>query len=79
MKSKSSKPKQAKSTATLYRMKDQENVPEGQAMRFCRACMDGFLVEGDTEPEACPQGHRNDDPELSAPSGITAAEEASVS
>ena len=71
-----STPKKAKSTATLYRMKDQENVPEGQAMWFCRGCMDGFLVEGDTEPEACPQGHRNDDPELNAPAGITAAEEA---
>jgi len=75
---KSSKPKTAKSTATLYRMKDQENVPAGQAMWFCRGCMDGFLVEGDTEPEACPQGHRNDDPELNAPAGITAAQEAEV-
>jgi hypothetical protein len=73
---KRSKPKQAKSTATLYRMKDQENVPEGQAMWFCRGCMDGFLVEGDTEPEACPHGHRNDDPELNAPSGLTAGQKA---
>jgi len=75
---KSSKPKQTKSTATLYRMKDQENVPQGQAMWFCRGCMDGFLVEGDTEPEACPKGHRNDDPELNAPAGLTAAQEAEV-
>src|SRR5688572_29810482 len=57
LKSKSSATKKAKTTATLYRMKDQENVPAGQAMWFCRACMDGFLFEGDTEPEACPQGH----------------------
>jgi rubrerythrin len=59
-------------------MKDQENVPAGQAMWFCRGCMDGFLVEGDTEPEACPQGHHNHDPELNAPAGITAAQEAEV-
>jgi len=57
-------------------MKDQDNVPEGQAMWFCRGCMDGFLVEGDTEPEACSKGHRNDDAELNAPSGLTAAGEA---
>ncbi len=59
-------------------MTDQENVPAGQAMWFCHGCMDGFLVECDTEPEACPQGHRNDDPELNAPAGITAAQEAEV-
>jgi rubrerythrin len=76
--SKSSAAKKAKSTATLYRMKDQENVPEGKALWFCRGCMDGFLVEGEDEPNACPQGHSNDDPELNAPSGITSAQEAEV-
>jgi len=75
---KASSPKQAKSTATLYRMKDQENVPAGQALWFCRGCMDGFLVEGDVDPDACPQGHTNDDPELNAPAGLTAAQEAEV-
>ena len=79
LKSKSSKPKQAKSTATLFRMEDQENVPEGQAMWFCRGCMDGFLVEGDKEPTACPKGHSNDDVELNAPAGLKAAEEAKIS
>ena len=54
----------------------QVNMPAGKVHYFCSACMKGF--EGDAEPEACPQGHRNDDPELSAPSGVTAAEEAEV-
>jgi len=32
--------------------------------------MDGFLIESDTEPEACPKGHSNDDPELNAQSDV---------
>ena len=56
----------------------QVNMPEGRVHWFCSACMKGFDVEGEAEPEACPQGHRNDDPELNSPSGVTAAEEAEV-
>jgi hypothetical protein len=40
--------------------------------------MKAFYIEGTEEPEACPEGHRNDDPELNARSGITAAQEAEV-
>jgi hypothetical protein len=40
--------------------------------------MDGFVHEGEEAPEACPKGHRNDDPELNAPAGVSAAEEAQV-
>ena len=40
--------------------------------------MKAFMVDGTDEPEACPEGHRNDDPELNAPSGVTSAEEAEV-
>ena len=29
------------------------------------------MVDGTDEPDACPEGHRNDDPELNAPSGVT--------
>ena len=25
---------------------------------FCHACMKGFVIEGDGQPEACPEGHR---------------------
>ncbi len=53
-------------------------MPAGKTHYFCSACMKGFDVEGDDEPEACPAGHRNDDPELNAPAGVTAAEEAEV-
>jgi hypothetical protein len=53
-------------------------MAEGESRWFCSACMDAFAVEGTDEPEACPQGHRNDDPELNAPAGVTAAEEAQV-
>jgi hypothetical protein len=28
--------------------------------------MRGFLVDASTTPEACPEGHRIDDPELTA-------------
>jgi hypothetical protein len=56
----------------------QVGVPEGQTRWFCSGCMKSFLIDGDEEPEACPEGHRNDDPELNAPSGITAAQEAEV-
>jgi hypothetical protein len=40
--------------------------------------MDAFTPDAAGEPEACPQGHRNDDPELNAPSGVTSAQEAEV-
>jgi hypothetical protein len=69
------KKKQAK---TLYKMPGQEGVAEDQVRYFCSACMDAFTPGVAGEPEACPEGHRNDDPELNAPSGITAAEEAEV-
>ena len=58
----------------------QTGAHPGKVHYFCSACMKGFdIAEGEAEPEACPQGHRNDDPELNAPSGVTAAEEAEVS
>ena len=45
----------------LRRMEAQEGVPEGQVKWFCTACQAAFLVEGEAEPEACPQGHRQED------------------
>ena len=74
-KARGGKKKQAK---TIFKTPGQDGAAEGTVRYFCSACMDGFVVEGSDEPEACPQGHRNDDPELNAPSGITAAQEAEV-
>jgi hypothetical protein len=67
-----------KPSKTITKMADQTGAAEGQTRFFCSACMDAFAVEGTEEPEACPKGHRNDDPELNAPSGVSAAEEAEV-
>ena len=76
------KPKKArggkKKQKTLYKMPGQEGVAEDKVRWFCSACMDAFTPGVAGEPEACPQGHRNDDPELNAPSGVTSAEEAGV-
>ena len=67
-----------KTSKTIAKMESQEGVAEGSVRYFCSACMDGFVVEGTEEPEACPKDHRNDDPELNAPAGVTSAEEAEV-
>ena len=67
--------KQAK---TFFKTPSQANAPEGKTSYFCSACMKAFTQDGTDEPEACPEGHRNDDPELNAPSGVTSAEEAEV-
>jgi hypothetical protein len=76
--SKTSATKKARKTDTLSVMDSQEDVAEGHLRIWCRACCNGYIVEGTDLPETCPQGHSNDDPELSAPSGITAAQEAEV-
>ena len=60
---------------------NQEDVPEGQVRYWCGACLDLFLGFADVAPEQCPAGHRIDDPELTAPAGVTAdaaAEEAAT-
>jgi hypothetical protein len=53
-------------------------VAERKSRWFCSACMKAFGIDGTDEPEACPKGHRNDDPELDAPAGVSATEEAGV-
>jgi hypothetical protein len=67
-----------KKQKTIFKSPGQEAAAEGTVRYFCSACMDGFTVEGTEEPEACPKGHRNDDPELNAPAGVTSDEEAEV-
>ena len=67
-----------KQTKTLYKMPGQDGVAEDKVRWFCSACMEAFTPGVAGEPEACPEGHRNDDPELNAPAGVTAAQEAEV-
>src|SRR5688500_13714472 len=38
-------------------------LEEGQQRFFCSACQKSFVTE-DTDPQACPEGHRVDDPQL---------------
>ncbi len=76
-KTKAAKPRTKKANGNgklLSRAKDPDGLPEGQARWWCNACMESFVVEGEAEPEACPQGHRADDPELTAPVSAEEAE-----
>ncbi len=59
----------AKSKRLVYRVPNQKGIAEGQSRWFCRACMKGFVIGGDRQPEACPAGHRGDDPERTAAAG----------
>ena len=67
-----------KQTKTFFKTPSQANAPEGKTSYFCSACMKAFAHDGTDEPEACPEGHRNDDAELNAPSGVNASEEVAV-
>ena len=64
----------AKGKKMIYRVPNQLGTPEGKAKFFCSACMKGFLVEAGTTPDACPEGHRIDDAELTAPVATPAVE-----
>ena len=52
----------------VYRVPNQKGIAEGQSRWFCRACMKGFVIGGDRQPEACPAGHRGES-EPTAPAG----------
>ena len=65
----------AKRKRLVYRVPNQKGIAEGRSRWFCRACMKGFVIEGGWQPEACPAGHRGDDPERTA--AVGPAEEAS--
>ena len=51
----------------ISKVKNQEEAGAGKTRWFCSACMNGFEVDGENEPQVCPKGHRIDDPELTAP------------
>ena len=56
----------AKSKRLVYRVPNQKGIAEGQSRWFCRACMKGFVICGDRQPEVCPEGHRANDSERTA-------------
>lgn len=63
----------AKAVKVFYRIPNQRGTPEGFTRFYCNGCAASFESEMES-PEACPQGHRNDDPELtSAPGGAAVA------
>ena len=66
----------SKSKRLVYRVPNQKGIAEGQSRWFCRACMKGFVIEGDGQPEACPACNRGDDPERTA--AVGPAEETSA-
>jgi hypothetical protein len=47
---------------------NQQALAQGQTRYFCNACMKSF-VSTESDPQACPQGHRSDDPELTGSIG----------
>ena len=68
---KAAKPKRARKAEkaqakrqVVHRMENQEGLPGGHVRYFCNACLDTFIGEGDQEPEACPAGHKAEDPEV---------------
>jgi hypothetical protein len=66
-------PKKGRARKLIYRVPNQQGTPEGRTKFFCSACMKGFLVDAGEQPQVCPEGHRIDDPELTAPAGVQAA------
>jgi hypothetical protein len=58
--------KAKKPVKLITKTPNQKGVGEGQVRFFCNACMKSFLAQAGTEPEACPEGHRADDAELTA-------------
>jgi hypothetical protein len=56
----------------LHRHDNQDDLSEGESRWVCNACLKNFIVFGNEVPKACPEGHRNDDPELNSPVADTA-------
>jgi hypothetical protein len=49
----------------LHKHDNQKDLQPGEMRWVCDACLKHFIVEGDATPETCPEGHSNDDAELS--------------
>ena len=69
------KAKGEKAKKLIYRIPNQQGVGEGKSRFWCTACMKSFVIDGSETPEACPEGHRIDDPELTAPVAEEGAQE----
>jgi len=72
---KTSAPKKARTKAVkvFYKIPNQRGTAEGVTRFYCNGCAASFESESQT-PEACPLGHRYDDPELtSAATGAAVA------
>jgi len=52
--------------AVIQVSEHQEDIGEGEVRYWCNACMASFIGFAGAAPEQCPEGHRNDDPELTA-------------
>ena len=68
----------AKGVKVFYRSPNQRGLEAGQTRYYCNACAAGFIADAAAfagmPVDACPNGHSNDDPELtSAPAGAAVA------
>jgi hypothetical protein len=63
-------PKAKKPAKLISKTPNQKGAPEGEVRFFCNACMKSFTAP--SEPEACPEGHKADDAELTAPATVEA-------
>ncbi len=80
------RPAKPKATANgvkvFYRSPNQRGLAEGQIRYYCNACAAGFVADqaafSGMPVDACPNGHSNDDPELTVPAGATVAAEATA-
>jgi len=72
------KGKAAKVAKVFYRSPNQKGLAEGQTRYYCNACAAGFVADEAAfegrSVDACPQGHRNDDAELTSPAAADGGE-----
>jgi hypothetical protein len=63
---KTSGSKAKKPAKLIAKTPNQKGVSGDEVRYFCNACMKSFTDQAGTEPDACPEGHRADDSELTA-------------
>lgn len=71
-----SKPRSARATKNIKKMRKQAKTEEGLVGYFCSACQDGFYLSVEEgEPTTCPQGHPANMADELAPEGEIAETE----
>ncbi len=50
-----------KTVKVIKRVPNQKGIPEGSTKWWCSACMKGFVAEGASVPEVCPEGHQREE------------------